>query len=207
MTKQPWNKNKIIGQKAPFTPMQIKALRRKLKDELLDLTLFNFVIDTMLRCSDVLKIKVGDVIDYKGNVKDSIILKQKKTSRGLQVLISPTTKELIKSLIRKEDKFENHYLFTSSRSGKDKPMSDRYYRKLVKKWAEMIDLDPAYYSTHSLRRTIPSIIYKHEKQEKGSMESILEIKEMLGHSSIESTIRYLNVKQEEALEARKKWMI
>lgn len=210
MTKRtPWNKDKSIGPKEGFTPMQIKELRRNFREKgmIQDLALFSFVLDTMLRCSDALKTKIGDVVDHKGNVRETINLKQKKTSRGLKVLLSLQTRQAIENLIKKEGKFENHYLFTTRISGKDKPMSSQHYRNMVKSWAKMIGINPIDYSTHSLRRTIPTIIYQHEKGERGSMESLLDIKEMLGHSSIESTLRYLNIKQEEALDTRKRWLL
>jgi integrase len=202
MTKQPWNKNKSVGQKKGFSPMQIKALRKKLKenDLILDLALFNTGIDTLLRASDLLKLKVEDVIDWKEKVKETINLKQKKTSQSHQVILSPQTKESIEALIKKEGKFENHYLFSSPKYGKEKPMSDDFYRNLVKKWAKMLDLDPRDYSTHSLRRSMAVIIYKEEKD-------LEVVRRLLGQKSIESTRAYLGIDHEEALETRKRFMI
>lgn len=200
--KEPWNKNKSLGQKKGYTPMQIKALRKILIDKGLieDLALFNFVIDTMLRASDTLKIKVEDVVDWKGNVKEEINLKQKKTSKSHKVIISINTRKSLQNLIKKENKFENHYLFSSPRHKENKPISRVYYSLLVKKWSKWLDLDPRDYSTHSLRRTMAVIIYKKEKN--------LEIvRQLLGQKSIESTRAYLGIEQEEALETRKRWMI
>ncbi len=59
----PWNKGKAVGQKAPFTPEQVYIIRQLLHAEghLRDLALFNTAIDTLLRASDLLTLKVEDV--------------------------------------------------------------------------------------------------------------------------------------------------
>ncbi len=65
----PWNKGKAVGQKAPFTPEQVYIIRQLLHAEghLRDLALFNTAIDTLLRASDLLTLKVEDVTDHYGS--------------------------------------------------------------------------------------------------------------------------------------------
>ncbi|CDX33683.1 Phage integrase family protein [Mesorhizobium sp. ORS 3359] len=65
-------------------------------------------------------------------------------------------------------------------------MSTRQYARLVDEWVEAVGLRPEEYGTHSLRRTKASIIYKAT--------------DLLGHTKIENTVRYLGIDVEDALE-------
>ena len=56
----------------------------------------------------------------------------------------------------------------------------------------MIDLDPCFYGTHSLRRTKPTLIYKKT----GNLRAV---QLLLGHTKIESTVRYLGIEVDDAL--------
>lgn len=194
MTKQPWNKNKSVGQKKPFTPRQIEMLKEFLSnaDKIKELALFSLGIDSMLRCSDLLKLKVEDICDFKGRVKSIIQLKQKKTNQNHQVRIGSSTIKAIKKLIKEERKYEDDYLFTTERFQK-KPMSRIYYSKLIKEWCKYLHLDPKDYSTHSIRRSRASIVYKQT----GNIEAV---RQLLGQKSVTSTSAYLNIGQNEALD-------
>ena len=61
--REPWNKGKIVGQKAPFKPKDIWALRVRLQMEnrVRELALFNLGIDSKLRGCDLVPLKVRDV--------------------------------------------------------------------------------------------------------------------------------------------------
>lgn len=192
MTKQPWNKNKSVGQKKPFTPRQIEMLKEFLSNagKTKELALFSLGIDSMLRCSDLLKLKVEDVSDFKGKIKSTIQLRQKKTGQSHQVRIGKSTIKVLEDLIRKEKKFEDDFLFTTQRIRK--PMGRNKYSDLIKKWCTYLHLDPRDYSTHSIRRTRASIVYKQT----GNIEAV---RQLLGQKSVTSTSAYLNLSQNEAL--------
>jgi integrase len=72
-------------------------------------------------------------------------------------------------------------------------MSTRQYARLLDGWLEQIGLDPALYGTHSLRRTKATLIYKRT----GNLRAV---QLLLGHTKIESTVRYLGVEVNDALE-------
>ena len=72
-------------------------------------------------------------------------------------------------------------------------LSTRQYLRIVKKWVSSIGLDPKDYGTHSLRRTKPTLIYRKT----GNLRAV---QLLLGHTKIESTVRYLGVEVEDALE-------
>jgi integrase len=89
----PWNKNKAVGQMAPFTPKQAAVFRSLLRAErpIRDLALFNTAIDTMLRASDLLPLRVFDITDHNGDVVPESTIRQKKTGHGHVVALSPET--------------------------------------------------------------------------------------------------------------------
>lgn len=205
MTKQSWNKGKSVGQKKGFTPRQIEMIREFLSNQnkTMELALFNLGIDTMLRYSDVSKLKVEDVLDWKGKIKDEINLKQKKTNQSHQVHLSDQTKKSLKKWLDESKKFEDDYIFTGTRKNgklRREKLSHTTYSKLVKQWAKYLHLDPKDYSSHSLRRTRASFMYKQGV-------GLPIIMRLLGQRSIESTKEYLGIEQEEAFEIGRQYMI
>ena len=72
-------------------------------------------------------------------------------------------------------------------------LSTRQYARIVDSWVEEIGLDPAAYGTHSIRRTKPSLIYRRTK-------NLRAVQLLLGHMKLESTVRYLGIEVEDALE-------
>ena len=85
----PWNKGKAVGQKTPFTPEQVHIIRHLLHAEgrLRDLALLNTAIDTLLRASDLLALKVEDVTDHHGAVVEECTVRQHKTQAAQTVLL------------------------------------------------------------------------------------------------------------------------
>ena len=75
----------------------------------------------------------------------------------------------------------------------DTHLSGRQYSRIVKGWATSVGLDPSRYGTHSLRRTKATLIYKRTK-------NIPAIQLLLGHTKLESTVRYLGIEVDDALE-------
>ncbi len=195
MAKKPWNKNKTVGQKKPFTPDQVRLIKQILKAEgnLRDQALFSAGIDTMLRGSDLLKLTVNDVSDNKYDIKKEITIRQLKTSEGNLVMMSDPTRKILKQWINQGNKSRNDYLFTRLNKGKEQPITTTQYRRLVKKWAEHARADASEFSSHSLRRTKASLVYENT----GNIEAV---RLLLGQKSVASTSFYLNVDKRQALE-------
>lgn len=183
---------KAVGQKAPFIPEQVHIIRQLLHAEghLRDLALFNTAIDTLLRASDLLSLKVEDVTDHHGAVVEECTVRQQKTQAAHTVLLLEHSRHALAQWIAASTKQPWHYLFTAQ--GKMMPMSRVSYSKLVKKWATYARLDPRKYSTHSLRRTKSSVVYERT----GNLEVCRQI---LGHHSIANTALYLGVDKRMAL--------
>lgn len=206
MTKTPWNKNKSIGQKKPFTPRQIEMLKEFLSNagKTKELALFSFGIDSMLRASDLLKLKVEDVLDFKGKAKTAIQIKQKKTGTSHQVRIGKGAQQAIEDLIRKERKFETDWLFVADDKrfefGRRKTtMCREHYSILIKEWCRYLQLDPRDYSTHSIRRSRAAIVFK-------ATNNIEAVRQLLGQKSVTSTSAYLNLGQNEAFDIYKEFL-
>jgi len=72
-------------------------------------------------------------------------------------------------------------------------MTTRQYARIVASWVEEIGLDPAGYGTHSIRRTKASMIYRRTK-------NLRAVQLLLGHTKLESTVRYLGIEVDDALE-------
>jgi integrase len=74
----------------------------------------------------------------------------------------------------------------------DEHLSTRQYARLVDGWVAMAGLDACLFGTHSLRRTKATLIYRRTG-------NIRAVQLLLGHSKIESTVRYLGVEIDDAL--------
>ena len=195
-TNIPWNKGKTVGQKKPFTIQQVRFIEETLRDkgELRDLALFSCAKDTMLRASDLLKLKVEDIRDTRGKIKGEFYVRQRKTDKGILVSLSPETKRVLEEWIRESGKSEGDYLFTGLKGvRRQKPLTYEHYSRLVKYWARLVHLDPKDYSTHSLRRSKAAYIYKKTQNPE-------LVRQLLGQKSITATSHYLNIGQREAIE-------
>lgn len=88
--REPWNKGKIIGQKAPFKLRDIWALRLRfqMENRVRELALFNLGIDSKFRGCDLVALKVRDVC-HGDKVASRAVVMQHKTQRPVQFEITP----------------------------------------------------------------------------------------------------------------------
>ena len=191
--KSPWNKGKLVGQKLPLKLKEIWAIRVRLQlaDNKRDLALFNLAIDSKLRGSDLIKIKVSD-ISNSGVVSARAMVLQQKTTQPVQFEITEGTRESITDWLSLCGASGADYLFPS-RISTSPHLSTRQYARIVERWVSDIGLDSGLYGTHSLRRTKPTLIYKRTR-------NLRAVQLFLGHTKLESTVRYLGVEVDDALE-------
>ena len=116
---------------------------------------------------------------------------QQKTGRPVQFEITEQTREAVGRWLEKKDLHKGEPLFPS-RIDRRTPMTTRQYARLLASWLRAIGLDPLAFGTHSLRRTKASMIYRRT----GNLRAV---QLLLGHTKIESTVRYLGVEVEDAL--------
>lgn len=189
----PWNKGRLIGQKPPLKAQEIWSIRVRLDIDRRrrDLALFNLAIDSKLRGCDLVKLKVSDVAQG-GRIRSRSQIVQQKTKQPVQFEITSQSRQAISDWVAIARLRDHDYLFPS-RQGKSPRLSTRQYARIVERWVEMIGLDPAHYGTHSLRRTKATLIYRRTK----NLRAVLLL---LGHTKLESTIRYLGIEVDDALE-------
>lgn len=191
--KEPWNKNKLVGQKLPLKLQQIWAIRIRLElfNKIRDLALFNLAIDSKLRGCDLVALKVNDIAHGK-SIQSRAILVQKKTRTPVQFEITENTRLSLYALIEQSKLTSSDYLFKSRIQSSDH-ISTRQYGRIEDNWVSTIGLDHTQYGTHTMRRTKPSLIYKKTK-------NLRACQLLLGHRKLESTVRYLGIEVDDALE-------
>ena len=181
--------------KKPLNENQVKSLRKLVKDKPLHELLLNISVDLMLRSSDLLSLKVKDVMDESGSVKTEVKVKQKKTGKTtLNIPLSPNLIKVIKRFL--SDKEQEDFIFKGKLSHLSrKPITTQQYARIVKRWLKNLlgieDVDR--YSTHSLRKTKPTVIYDRTK-------NVDAVRRLLGQSSVTATSAYLGVSDESSLE-------
>jgi site-specific recombinase XerC len=189
---RPWNAGRKIGAKRALKPKQVWAIRFWLDREqrLRDRAMFDLAIDSKLRGCDVVKIKIGEIV-CGGQVRSRAIVVQQKTGRPVQFEILEPARASILAWLECRGGTLDDFVFPSRIDHADH-ISTRQYARLVDEWVTGIGLRPEDYGTHSLRRTKASIIYKQT----GNLRAV---QILLGHTKIESTVRYLGVDIEDAL--------
>ena len=192
LKRTPWNKGKLTGAKPPLRPRHVWAIRTKLQIEqrVRDLAMFNLAIDSKLRGCDVVALKVEDVAP-SGYSVDRATVRQKKTGRPVRFELTEQTRQAIDNYLKDAGKKPGEFMFTGRR-GPGQSMTTRQYGRLVSEWIAEIGLDPHLFGTHSLRRTKAILIYRRT----GNLRAV---QLLLGHTKIESTVRYLGIEVDDAL--------
>jgi integrase len=190
---KPWNKGKLIGAKPPLRPKHVWSIRTKLQVEgrTRDLAMFNLAIDSKLRGCDVVALKVEDIAP-QGYAVHRATVRQRKTGQPVRFEVTEQTREAVDDYIRATGKKPGEFLFVSRRRGLGQCMTTRQYARLVAEWVRGIGLDPSLFGTHSLRRTKATLIYRRT----GNLRAV---QLLLGHTKIESTVRYLGIEVDDAI--------
>jgi integrase len=183
---------KLTGQKPALKMKEVWSIRARLelRKRVRDLALFNLAVDSKLRGCDLVRLKVDDVA-AGGQVKTRSVIVQKKTGRPVQFEITEQTRTAVAALIARHKLTASDYLFPS-RLASSPHLSTRQYARIVQGWVRSIGLNPAIYGTHSLRRTKAALIYRKT----GNLRAV---QLLLGHTKLESTVRYLGVEVDDAL--------
>lgn len=191
--REPWNKGKIVGQKAPFKPKDIWALRVRfqMENRIRELALLNLGIDSKLRGCDLVSLKVRDV-SHGGQIASRAVVMQHKTQRPVQFEITTGTREALLKWIMLAGLKSEDFLFPS-RIHSSPHLGTRQYSRILEHWVVELGLDPVDYGTHSMRRTKATLIYRRTK-------NLRAVHLLLGHSKLESTVRYLGIEVDDALE-------
>jgi integrase len=195
--RPPWNKGKLVGAKPPLRPSHVWSIRTKLQMQgrTRDLALFNLAIDSKLRGCDVIAVRVDDVAP-SGYAMDRATIRQRKTGRPVRFELTDQTRMAIDEYLRLTGRKPGQVLFAGRKDGTP-GLTTRQYARLVQEWVAGIGLDPAKFGTHSLRRTKAVLIYRRT----GNLRAV---QLLLGHTKIESTVRYLGIEVDDAIEIAEK---
>jgi integrase len=190
---EPWNKGKLVGQKAPLKLKDIWAIRihLQLDQRVRELALFNLAVDSKLRGCDLVNLRVRDVV-HGNQILPRAMVVQRKTQRPVQFELTDQTRNAVSAWIDKANLKSEQYLFPS-RSRKSPHVSTRQYARIVHRWVSSIGLDSSSYGTHTMRRTKATLIYRRTK-------NLRAVQLLLGHTKLESTVRYLGIEVDDALE-------
>ena len=189
----PWNKGKLLGQKPPLKLKEIWAIRIRLQldHRARELALFNLAIDSKLRGCDSVALRVHDVVQGSQVAPRAIVMRT-NTQRPVQFEITEQTRDAIAAWVTDAHLKSEQFLFPS-RVSQSPHLSTRQYSRIVGSWIASIGLNPAAYGTHSLRRTKATLIYRRTK-------NLRAVQLLLGHTKLESTVRYLGIEVDDALE-------
>lgn len=176
----------------PLLPRQVWSIRVRLEisASARDLALFNLAIDSKLRASDLVRLKIQDICSGQ-LVRDRCVVTQLKTGRPVQFEITEITRQSVERLLASQPSDGAGYLFRSRTHGCSH-ISARQYARIVHRWINNIGLDDRGFGTHSLRRTKVAQIYRKT----GKLRAV---QLLLGHAKIETTVRYLGVEVDDAL--------
>jgi integrase len=190
--RRPWNAGRMVGAKRALKPQQVWAIRFWLDSErrLRDRAMFDLAIDSKLRGCDIVRMRIGDLVSG-GRVRTRAAVIQQKTGRPVQFELLEAARASIQAWLERRRGALEDYAFPS-RTNHARHISTRQYARLVDECVTGIGLRREDYGTHSLRRTKASIIYK-------ATGNLRAVQLLLGHTKIESTVRYLGVDVEDAL--------
>ena len=135
----------------------------------------------MLRSSDLLSLRVKDVMNESGSVKTEVRVKQKKTGKTtLNIPLSKNSLDVIKKHL--VDKEQEDFIFMGQMGHfMREPICSQKYARIVKGWMrKLVVEDVSEYSTHSMRKTKPSVIFD-------KTHNINAIRKLLGKSSVTAT--------------------
>ena len=181
------------GAKLALRPMHVWALRVRLQlaRRIRDLALFDLALDSKLRGCDVVTLRLNDII-VGGTVRCRAMVLQRKTGRPVQFEITDQTRRSLSDWLQVRKLSASEWIFPS-RMRPNHHLSTRQYARLVKQWIDLLGLDGASYATHSIRRTKVALLYRKT----GNLRAC---QLLLGHTKLESTVRYLGVEVDDALQ-------
>ncbi len=189
--QDPWNKGKLVGQKPPLELREIWAIRIQLEHRIKEVALFKLAIDSKLRSCDLAMLRVRDITSGNTILRQAMILQQ-KTKILVQLEITEQTRDSLSKWIAFQGLSSSDYLFPSCIHDSNH-ISTRQCARIVHKWVDIIGFNTTLYGTHTMIRTKVTVIYHRTK-------NLRAIQLLLGHTKLESTVRYLGIEVDDAFE-------
>lgn len=189
--------NNSRGDRLPLTLEQAQAVQHYLirEEAWRDLALFMVGIDSHLRASDLLRLRVTDIVNVHGQVREKITGRQQKNKSTYEGYLSSPTREAVAHWITFSSKSGTDYLFTRlkpKRGQENLPISREAFGSRLKLWVTAIGLDPVHYSTKTLRKSRIRPILEAANFDYQVPQTVLN------HADIRSTIQYCRVAKDHA---------
>lgn len=197
--------NVVKAIKSEATIRAIKGIisRNKTANTSRNILLWIIGTNTGLRISDILALKLKDIQDNKGNIRESLEITEKKTKRPRDIDIRPPVKSAIERFIKDTGIYDlNEYLFKDRRKGKEdinKPITRVRAWQMINEWGRKAGVNYKI-GCHSLRKIFGSYAFK-------AGIPLIYISEELGHRNVEVTKRYLGITADETKKAFKDFAI
>ena len=169
----------------------IDAIKNLLIDQPRNLAIFVFGINTALRASDILQIRVGQVEDLA--VGESFRIREKKTKKVRRVVLNEASHTAIHAYLKVRKKTGPNAPLFLSRIGKEKAITVSYLNNLVKRWGMIVGVRENL-GSHTLRKT-----FGYHQRLAGTSLPILLV--AFNHSNQRQTLSYLGIEEEELTEA------
>ena len=148
--------------------------------------IFKFGINTGLRISDIIPIKVNDIFKEKWQFREYLILNEKKTSKEKKIKLNETLRKCLHSYVKTQHLALEDYLFQSQKGGY---LGRIQIYRVLKEAASVMGIEN--FGTHSLRKTWGYWTYKISKYNIGL------IMDTFNHSSPSITLRYIGINQDQ----------
>lgn len=152
--------------------------------------LFVLGINSALRVSDLLRLKVSDVLDESGKVKEAVYLNEKKTGKSKAFPLNDAAKKVIREYIEEAKPDKDAALFPSRKGGK--AISRIQAWEILSNAADAVGIDRV--GTHTLRKTFGYHVYTRTN-------NLGLVQKLLNHRSSGETLRYIGIEQDEMDEA------
>lgn len=155
-----------------------------------DYLLFVFGCNSGLRIGDLLSLKLKDVKDSQGNLKDCLDIKEQKTGKTRKVFFNKQIKEALNYYLERTGIFDlDRYLFTSEKSKLNRPITRIRAYQLINEWCRKVGIKHKV-GGHTLRKT-----FGYHLRRQGI--SIERISNLLNHRNIKVTFRYIGIDDDE----------
>jgi len=165
-----------------------------------DLLLFTAGINLGLRISDLLRLKVGDVKDRQGDIRDFIYITEQKTKKQRKIALNDGVREALQIYFDKTGVYDlDRYLFTHENSKKNMRLTRVRAWQLINEWCREVGIEERI-GTHSLRKTLG-----YQMRKKGIAIEVIQA--ILGHSSAKVTSRYIGISDDELEEVSKSFIL
>lgn len=153
-----------------------------------DWVLGKFQLNTGLRISDVVDVRVSDVFTERGNFRDYFVLKEQKTGKEKKIKLNSELRKTLKYYVTENHLEYSDCLFKSRKHTKREHISVTQAYRVLKSAAEAVGIEN--FGTHSLRKTWGYWTYKASRYNIGLIMNVFN------HSSQSTTLRYIGIDQD-----------